>query len=112
MSKGTSYTFRVSDSVRVPLRGQMLRLRVTEGTPSMKDLSVGRSLRVTSPAGETREVSILAHSVTSGVPTQKRLDRNRELDVIISEAEATAGGSPIGIGWMASGPVEEGEARS
>jgi hypothetical protein len=107
MAKGTSYTFRVSDSVNVPLRGRMLRLRLTEGSPSMKDLSVGETLRLTSPGGETRDVSILAHSVTSGIPTQKRLDRNRELDVIVSEEEATTGGVPIDIGWMARGPIEE-----
>ena len=106
MAKGTQYTFRVSDSVTVPLRGQMLRLRLTNGSPSMKDLGVGEMMRLTSPDGKTHEVRILAHSVTSGMPTQKRLDANGELDVIVSEADALVGGELIGIGWMASGPVE------
>lgn len=106
MVKSEKYTFRVSDSLDVPLRGRMLRLRLVEGTPSMKALAVGKSLRVESPDGVTREVPILAHSVTSGMPTQKRLDRTRELDVIV-DGEAAGAGDPIGIGWLASGPVEE-----
>lgn len=100
------YTFRVSDSVQVPLRGQMLRLRVMDGSPSMKDLGVGSMLRLQSPAGDARDVTILAHSVTGGNPTQKRLDRTGELDVIVSGADATAGGVPVEIGWLA-GPAEE-----
>lgn len=106
-SGGGAYTFRVSDSLRVPLRGYMLRLRVTGGTPSMKDLAVGRVLRLQSPTGETRDIPILAHSVTGGNPTQKRLDDTRELDVIVDGSLAEGSGVPIEIGWVATGPVEE-----
>ncbi len=106
-SGGGAYTLRVSDALRVPLRGYMLRLRVTGGTPSMGDLGVGRVLRLQSPSGETRDVPILAHSVTGGNPSQKRLDDTRELDVIVDGSLAEAGGAPIEIGWIATGPVEE-----
>ncbi|MEO5511027.1 MAG: hypothetical protein ABIV28_06250 [Longimicrobiales bacterium] len=104
-TSGDPYTFRVSDSVEVPLRGQMLRLRLTEGAPSMSDLAVGRVLHLTSPGGSTRELPILAHSVTGGNPTQKRLERVRELDVIVDGALAAGDGDPIEIGWLATGPV-------
>ena len=107
MAKGSEYTFRVSDSVAVPMRGHMLRLRLADGAPSMKDLGVGSKIRLTSPAGTTRDVSIVAHSVTGGFPDQKRLDRNRELDVIVSPEDALADGVPVEIGWMATGPVSD-----
>jgi hypothetical protein len=106
-TRSAPYTFRVSDSLDVPLRGRMLRLRLTEGSPSMGDLAVGRVLRLRSPGGETRDLPILAHSVTSGMPTQKRLDQNRELDVIVDGELAAGSGTPIEIGWLATGPVEE-----
>jgi hypothetical protein len=107
MAKGGSYTFRVSDALDVPMRGHMLRLRLVDGAPSMGDLAVGKSLRLKSPDGLTRDIPIVAHSVTSGMPTQKRLDSTRELDVIIDSGLARGDGQPIEIGWVATGPVEE-----
>jgi hypothetical protein len=85
----------------------MLRLRLTEGTPSMADLAVGKVLRLRSPRGETRDLPILAHSVTGGNPTQKRLDRTRELDVIVDGALAAGDGEPVEIGWVVSGPIDQ-----
>lgn len=98
--RGGAFTFRVSDVVVVPLRGTMLRLRVADGTPSMADLGVGARLRLRSPAGEEREVRIADHVVTGGRPTQDRLDRARELDVLIAD------GASIEIGWLATGPMD------
>ena len=103
-SRGGAYTFRVSDVVDVPLRGTVLRLRVVEGTPSMTDLGAGYRLRLRSPSGAERVVTIRGHAVSSGKATQERLDRVRELDVRISDDEATSDGA-IEIGWMASGPA-------
>jgi hypothetical protein len=103
-ARGGAYTFRVSDVVDVPLRGTMLRLRVVDGTPSMADLGTGATLRLRSPAGAERQVTVTAHAVPSGRASQARLDRVRELDVIIADDEA-AGGDPIEIGWTASGPA-------
>ncbi|HEX6133645.1 MAG TPA: hypothetical protein VFZ24_06770 [Longimicrobiales bacterium] len=99
---GGAFSFRVSDVVDVPLRGTVLRLRVAEGTPSMADLGAGAQLRLRAPSGEERLVTIVGHAVSSGRATQARLDRVRELDVVISDAEAAG---PVGIGWMAVGPV-------
>lgn len=104
-SGGGPFVFRVSDVVDVPLRGTMLRLRVVEGTPSLTDLGVGRGLTLRTPAGEERSVRITAHSVTGGKPTQARLDRTGEFDVIVDVAGLA--GEPVEIGWMASGPVRE-----
>jgi hypothetical protein len=103
-ARGGAYTFRVSDVVDVPLRGTMLRLRVVEGTPSMADLGTGATLRLRSPAGAERQVTVKAHAVPSGRASQARLDRVRELDVIIADDEA-AGVEPVEIGWTASGPA-------
>lgn len=104
-SRGGEYTFRVSDVVDVPLRGTVLRLRVVEGTPSMKDLAAGSRLRLRSPSGAERVVTIQGHAVSSGKATQQRLDRVRELDVRISDEEATRDGA-VEIGWLASGPAD------
>jgi hypothetical protein len=60
---------------------------------------------VTSPLGESRELAIVAHSVTGGRQTQKRLDQVRELDVVVGEVDGAAGGTPVDIGWIATGPV-------
>lgn len=107
--QGGEFRFRVSDAVQVPLRGLMLRLRLMEGTPSVKDLAVGRRLRVSSENGESRDLEIVAHSMTGGKQTQQRLERIREMDVIVAEVAGTgAGATPVEIGWYADGPVETG----
>jgi hypothetical protein len=102
-ARGGAFNFRVSDVVEVPLRGTLLRLRLVEGSPSMGDLGPGARLRLVSPGGEAREVSIDAHAVTGGAATQERLDRTRELDVVIGDA---ADAVPVEIGWSATGPVD------
>jgi hypothetical protein len=99
---GGPFTFRVSDVVDVPLRGLLLRLRLVAGSPSMGDLGVGTALRLRSPSGVERDVRVTGHAVTGGRPTQERLDRVRELDVLVEDG---ASGEPIEIGWIASGPV-------
>jgi hypothetical protein len=106
--RGTAFQFRVSDVVATPLRGTLLRLRLIEGEPSMQDLGVGSALRLQRDGAE-RRVRITAHAVTGGRATQRRLERARELDVIV--ADETAGDAPpIDIGWLASGPVREDDA--
>lgn len=96
-----SCTFRVSDVVDVPLRGTMLRLRLVDGTATMKQVAPGRTMRVSGPRGASRDVRILSYAATAGRSTQKRLDNLRELDVIIGD-ENTGGGQPIEIGWTAT----------
>lgn len=106
-SKGGSFQFRVSDAVPVPLRGMLLRLRLLEGAPVLKDVKPGRRLRLVAPDGATREVAIKAHSLTAGRQTQDRLEKTRELDVIIDDGDAVVDGIPVEIGWTAAGPLEE-----
>jgi hypothetical protein len=102
-SSGGAYSFRVSDVVDVPLRGTVLRLRLVDGSPTMSgDLAVGSALRLRSPAGAERTVTITRYAASSGKATQKRLERVREIDVLVSDADATADG-PVEIGWMATG---------
>ena len=97
------FRFRVSDAVEIPRRGFLLRLRLLEGRPSLGELRPGRFLRLQAPDGEERWVKVLDFAVTGGRPTQTRLERTRELDVVISTADATRGGRPIRIGWMVLG---------
>jgi hypothetical protein len=96
--------FRVSDTFVVPLRGQMLRLRLVEGRPSIKDVAPGRTLRLEGSAGRERRVTIVDHAATGGRQTQERLDRTRELDIVISAEDAGTGDERVAIGWFA-GPA-------
>jgi len=100
---GDAFRFRVSDVVRVPLRGYMLRLRLNAGQPRFEELKPGRRLRLRSPDGLEHVVTIKDHAIVGGRQTQERLDRTRELDIIIPEADAFAEGRPIEIGWFAVG---------
>lgn len=105
-AEGGRFSFRVSDSLEVPLRGHLLRLRLREGTPSMKDLKPGGQLKVRGPDGRERTVTIVGHATTGGRATQERLNRYGELDLVISSMDAGAYEDRIGIGWTALGPVD------
>src|SRR5215510_7362672 len=100
------FEFRVSDTLVVPLRGRLLRLRVVSGNPQANALAAGKRLRVRAPDGNEREVRILDHSITGGNVSQAGLDRKREVDVIVSNEESEIDGEPIGLGRPAHGPVE------
>ena len=97
--------FNVSDALDVPLRGFLLRLRRTDGSFSVKDLGPGSQLRLTSPTGHERVVTVRAHSLTGGRNTQERLEKTGQIDLIVSSEDAYAEGGAIGIGWTAEGPV-------
>lgn len=97
------FRFRVSDALPVPLRGYMLRLRLLSGAPKVGALEPGKRLRLVAPDGGSREVEVQAFSLTGGRATQAELDKKRELDVVISEADAMGEGRPVAIGWLAVG---------
>ena len=97
---GTS-RFNVSDALDVPLRGFLLRLRRVDGSGSVKDIEPGSQLRLTSPDGLERTVTVVAKSLTGGRNTQERLEKTGQLDVIVPSEEAYADGTAIGIGWTA-----------
>ena len=103
---GGSFRFNVSDALDVPLRGFLLRLRLVEGSPSVKDIGRGTRLRLVSPDGRERVVTVTDTSVTGGRNTQERLEKTGQIDVLVSSAEAYAENEPIGIGWKAEGPVD------
>jgi hypothetical protein len=105
--KSEPFRFRVSDALDMPLRGFLLRLRLLDGGASIADLGPGALLRLTTPTGRTRLVRVLDHSVTGGRQTQERLDRTRELDIVIARDDAYLDGEPAAIGWIADGPVAE-----
>lgn len=102
---GGAFRFNVSDALDVPLRGFLLRLRLVDGAPSVKDIASGTRLRLVAPDGRHRIVHVKAKSLTGGRNTQQRLEKTGQLDVIISSDDAYAGGKPVSIGWSAEGPV-------
>jgi hypothetical protein len=106
MKSSDDFEFRVSDSLVVPLRGRLLRLRLLSGNPRASSLAVGKRLRVRAPDGNERDVRILDHSITGGSLSQAGLDAKREVDVIVADQDSTIDGAPIEIGWTAHGPVE------
>ena len=101
------FQFRVSDSVAVPRRGYLLRLKLLEGSPALDDVAPGRKLHVRGPSGNVRTVLIKDYSATEGFPSQKKLDERRELDIVVGQDDGNANGDEIQVGWLASGPVED-----
>ena len=89
--------FRVSDVVPVPLRGYMLRLRLTDGEPAPALLRPGRSLHLVGPDGAQRVVRIQGIGAPSGRARADRLGRIGEIDVVVSAAD----GEAVSIGWTA-----------
>lgn len=98
------FEFRVSDALEVPNRGYLLRLRLLSGEPGLGDVGPGQKIKLRSPDGAERVVVIKDFSVTQGVPSQKRFDRTRELDVVIDTPDAVVDGHVVETGWTASGP--------
>ncbi len=101
------FRFRVSDSVAVPLRGYLLRLKLQDGTPALTDIAPGKKLRVRGPDGGERVIRVKDYSATEGFPSQEKLDDRRELDIIIESSDGLVDGEEIQIGWTASGPVND-----
>jgi hypothetical protein len=101
------FQFRVSDSVQVPLRGYLLRLKLLDGAPGLADVSPGRRIRVQAPNGTERVITIKDFSATAGFPSQEKLEQQRELDIVVDAQDAIVDGHEIEIGWIASGPVED-----
>lgn len=105
---GGAFRFRVSDSVDVPLGDRhLLRLKLLEGAPSLADISPGRAVRLRPPeaGAEGRVVEVLGFSETGGRPTQERLERKRELDIVIERGAAVEADPPVRIGWIVEGPL-------
>lgn len=96
---GGAFEFRVSDAVEVPLRGYLLRLKLTGGDPGLGDLAPGKNITLRSPSGKERVILIKDQSLTQGVASQSRLDRTREFDIVIEGNDAVVDGELAQIGW-------------
>jgi hypothetical protein len=101
-----SYELKVSDSIHIPFRGHLLRLKIAEGVPRMKELRVGTRLRVSGPDGRSGVVEILGFPTMAGRQTQERVERTRELDIVIPSEQAVIDGARIEIGWRV-GPADD-----
>ncbi len=104
-----SYELQVSDSSSIPYRGHLLRLKIADGMPRMKDLKKGARLKVSGPDGRSGVVEILGFPSMAGRQTQERLERTRELDIVIPAHQSVIDGARIEIGWRA-GPADAGRA--
>jgi hypothetical protein len=104
---GGAFQFRISDAVAIPRRGYLLRLKVLSGTPDIDDLGPGSRIRVTAPDGKQRMITVRDFSVTGGVQSQERLERYRELDIIVDHDDGYGAGEEIQIGWVANGPTDD-----
>lgn len=96
------YRFRVSDAYFVPLRGWMLRLKLLDGSFDPSMLKPGASLRLRSPDGEERVVTVKGLSVTGGFQRKDRVDAYREFDLVIPTEDALRDDRPVSIGWEAT----------
>lgn len=97
----SDFRFRVSDAYFVPLRGWMLRLKLLDGDFEPAMLKPGESLRLKSPDGHERTVTVKGLSVTGGFQRQERVDAYREFDVVIPEGDAIQNDRQVAIGWEA-----------
>jgi hypothetical protein len=95
------YRFRVSDAYFVPLRGWMLRLKLTAGDFEPSMLKPGSSFRLVAPDGEERTVSVLGLGATGGRQKKDRIESYGEFDVVISQEDAVRDDRPIDLGWTA-----------
>jgi hypothetical protein len=102
-----SFEFRVSDSSSIPHRGHLLRLKLASGTPQMKRIKEGTRLRVRGPHGAEAVVDVIGLPAMAGRQTQERLERTRELDVVIPAEQAVIDGARIDIGWSVGPPRDE-----
>jgi|SRR5687767_14157162 len=106
MTGAEPFELRVSDVMDVPLRGLLLRLKLVSGKPRTADIAVGRKLTVKAVNGAEQTVRIVAHSITGGNVSQDRLDRVRELDIVVTP-ESDEELRPIDFGNTVRGPVSE-----
>lgn len=97
-----SWRFHVSDVVRVPLRGYLLRLRLVQGDPELSALEPGKTIRLVGPDGAERTATVKALSVTQGRPSQARMEKKRELDLVVPPADVE-GSPPVEMGWSVVG---------
>lgn len=93
------FRFNVSDAYHVPLRGWMLRLKLTDGDFDPKMLSPGSTFRLIAPDGHERTATVKGLSATAGRQTRARVDTLKEFDIVITGEDAVQEGRPVDLGW-------------
>lgn len=96
------FRFNVSDAYFVPLRGWMLRLKLTGGTFQPSMLKPGSSFRLLGPAGEERTAVVKGWASTAGNQKKDRVETYKEFDVVIDSEHAVVDGREVDIGWTAA----------
>lgn len=95
------FRFNVSDAYFVPLRGWMLRLKLTDGDFEPSMLKPGSSFTLVAPDGEKRTARVAGWSVTAGTQKKDRVDTYREFDIVIPQEDAVVDGLEVNVGWTA-----------
>lgn len=93
------FRFNVSDSYLVPLRGWMLRLKLTEGDFEPAMLAPGSTFRLVAPDGEERTVTVKGLASTGGRQSSARVQQYREFDIVIPVGDAVMDEREVEIGW-------------
>ncbi len=93
------FRFNVSDSYMVPLRGWMLRLKLTGGDFDPSMLKPGSSFRILTPEGEEWSATVKGLSATAGRQTRERVEKYREFDLVVPTGDAVRDGREVQIGW-------------
>ena len=93
--------FRVIDAMDAPYRGQILRLRITEGDPpSIKSLKKA-TLVARAPDGREVTLRVFGFPHAGGKPSDRRFRRTGRIDLLV-EAEED-GGPRVSRQWTVMG---------
>ena len=96
------FRFNVSDAYFVPLRGWMLRLKLTEGEFEPSMLKPGSSFKLVAPDGQERTVQVKGWGATAGRQKKDRVQAYKEFDVVIPAEDAVVDGREVATGWKAA----------
>jgi len=100
---GGKRKFRVIDSMDAPVRGRVIRLRLSEGRPPTVGELKGARLTARSPGGEEETLLVLGFAIVGGKPSNGRLSRTGRADLVVT-LEGNQERPTVRTGWEIVGP--------
>lgn len=89
--------FRVIDALDAPHGGRIVRLRVLEGHPTVKELK-GATLEARPPGnGDQRLLRVRNFAILGGRPSDRRIAQSKRCDLVIDDL--TPGDDAVDVGW-------------
>ena len=86
-----------------PVRGRVIRLRLSEGRPPTVGELKGARLTARSPGGDEEDLLVLGFAIVGGKPSNGRLSRTGRADLIV-ELAGGEGRPGVRAGWEIVGP--------